>query len=92
MDELIMPIAKELNISSKQVENTLKLLEDGNTVPFIARYRKEATNGLDEEQILYIQKQYAYQLNLKQRKEDVIRENMILSVPAKRSMCCIAHL
>ena len=60
MDELIMPIAKELNISSKQVENTLKLLEDGNTVPFIARYRKEATNGLDEEQILYIQKQYAY--------------------------------
>ena len=72
MDELIMPIAKELNISSKQVENTLKLLEDGNTVPFIARYRKEATNGLDEEQILYIQKQYAYQLNLKQRKEDVI--------------------
>ena len=61
MDELIMPIAKELNISSKQVENTLKLLEDGNTVPFIARYRKEATNGLDEEQILYIQKQYAYQ-------------------------------
>ena len=73
MDELIMPIAKELNISSKQVENTLKLLEDGNTVPFIARYRKEATNGLDEEQILYIQKQYAYQLNLKQRKEDVIR-------------------
>ena len=44
---IITPIAKSLNISEKQVVNTLDLLEQGNTVPFIARYRKEVTNGLD---------------------------------------------
>ncbi|NLC96132.1 MAG: RNA-binding transcriptional accessory protein [Erysipelotrichaceae bacterium] len=73
MDQLILPIAQELKINVAQVENTLKLLEEGNTVPFIARYRKEITKELDEEQILYIQKQYEYQVNLLKRKEDVIR-------------------
>ena len=58
---IITPIAKSLNISEKQVVNTLDLLEQGNTVPFIARYRKEVTNGLDEEQIRVIQENYAYQ-------------------------------
>ena len=53
--------------------NTLALLEQGNTVPFIARYRKEVTNGLDEEQIRVIQENLTYQLNLKKRKEDVAR-------------------
>ena len=73
MNPLINPIAVELKISVEQVENTLKLLEEGNTVPFIARYRKEMTKGLDEEQILYISEQYEYQVNLFKRKEDVIR-------------------
>ena len=73
MDILVEPIAKSLNIKNEQVINTLKLLEEGNTVPFIARYRKEVTHGLDEEQIVFIQKEYAYQQNLKQRKEDVLR-------------------
>ncbi len=73
MDILVEPIAKSLNIKNEQVLNTLKLLEEGNTVPFIARYRKEVTQGLDEEQIIFIQKEYAYQQNLKQRKEDVLR-------------------
>ena len=51
MDEnIISLIAKELNISISQVKNTLELLEEGATVPFIARYRKERTKGLDEEQ------------------------------------------
>ena len=49
------------------------MLEEGNTVPFIARYRKEQTKGLDEEQILYIQKQYDYQLKLAERKEAVLK-------------------
>ena len=66
-------IAERLHIQVSQVENTLKLLEEGNTVPFIARYRKEMTHGLDEEQILYIQKEYEYQCNLQKRKEDVLR-------------------
>lgn len=54
MEKLIQPIAKTLNITYAQVKNTLSLLEEGNTIPFIARYRKEVTQGLDEEQIRYI--------------------------------------
>ena len=70
--EINKNIAKELNISLKQVEATLKMLEEGDTVPFIARYRKEATGALDEEQILFIDKQYKYQVNLAERKEAVL--------------------
>ena len=64
---------KEENITEKQIKNTLKLLEEGNTIPFIARYRKEATGALDEEQIRNINEVYEYQVNLLKRKEDVIR-------------------
>lgn len=71
--KIVEKVAADLNIGAKQVENTLKLLEEGGTVPFIARYRKEMTGNLDEEQILFIQKQYDYQQNLKKRKEDVLR-------------------
>ena len=70
--EINKNIAKELNISLNQVEATLKMLEEGDTVPFIARYRKEATGALDEEQILFIDKQYKYQVNLAERKEAVL--------------------
>lgn len=73
MDEnIISLIAKELNIAISQVKNTLELLEEGATVPFIARYRKERTKGLDEEQIRVIQENYAYQVNLAKRKEEVL--------------------
>ena len=71
--DLIKEISNELGITVKQVEVTLKLLEEGNTIPFIARYRKEATNALNEEQIKSIGDVYSYQLNLLKRKEDVIR-------------------
>ena len=74
MNEFIInEIALELNITVKQVETVLKLLEDGNTIPFIARYRKEATGALDEESIRKIDEVYQYQVNLAKRKEDVIR-------------------
>lgn len=74
MNEFIVKeIAEELNVGIKQVETVLKLLEDGNTIPFIARYRKEATGALDEEQIKQIDDVYQYQVNLAKRKEDVIR-------------------
>ena len=74
MNELIIEeIAKEEGITVKQVETVLKLLSEGNTIPFIARYRKEMTNALDEEQIRKISDVYEYQLNLANRKEDVIR-------------------
>lgn len=73
MKEIIEPIAKALQIQSKQVESVLSLLEEGNTVPFIARYRKEMTGALDEEAIRVIQEEYSYQVNLAKRKEDVLR-------------------
>ena len=71
--DLIKKIAKDLNIKPIQVEKVLELLADNNTVPFIARYRKEVTGALDEEKIREISKEYEYQLNLLERKEDVIR-------------------
>ena len=72
-ENIIQAIAAELKVQLSQVENTLSLLAEGNTVPFIARYRKEATKGLDEEQIFYIQKQYEYQQKLAERKENVLK-------------------
>lgn len=72
-EEIIQSISAELKVSEKQIRNTLSLLEEGNTVPFIARYRKEQTQGLDEEQILFIQKKYDYQLKLAERKENVLK-------------------
>ena len=70
---IIKEIAKDLTIKETQVEATLKMLEEGNTIPFIARYRKEATGALTEEQIKSINEVYMYQVNLLKRKEDVIR-------------------
>jgi len=72
-EQIIKDIANNLNIKVFQVENTLKLLEEGSTIPFIARYRKEATSGLDEKKIKEISDVYKYQVNLLKRKEDVIR-------------------
>ena len=70
---IIKEIANNLNITDKQVEVVLTMLQEGNTVPFIARYRKEATGALDEETIRSINEVYLYQVNLLKRKEDVIR-------------------
>ena len=72
-EKIIQEIENELNIDKKYIEATLKLLEEGNTIPFIARYRKEATHGLDEVQIRKISEYYTYQVNLEKRKEEVKR-------------------
>ncbi|MCY7820005.1 Tex family protein [Bacillus inaquosorum] len=66
-------IAKEISLSQKHVESVIRLLEDGNTVPFIARYRKEQTGSMDEVQIQTISERWQYIQNLNQRKEEVIR-------------------
>ena len=71
--EIIKSISNDLNIKEIQVEKTLELLMEGNTIPFIARYRKEVTGALDEEKIKSINEVYEYQVNLLSRKEDVIR-------------------
>ena len=72
-ETIIKEIAKDLDITDKQVSTVLALLSDGNTIPFIALYRKEATGSLDEEAIRKINEVYEYQVNLLKRKEDVIR-------------------
>ncbi len=71
--EIINNISLELNIKPYQVTNTLELLMDGATIPFIARYRKERTGNLDENEINKINEVYTYEKNLLARKEDVIR-------------------
>lgn len=72
-DRIIEEISKNMNIKKVQVEKTLELLANDNTIPFIARYRKEVTGNLDEEQIRKISEVYEYQVNLEKRKDDVIR-------------------
>ena len=72
-ENIIKNISLDLGVKEGQVEKTLKLLEEGNTIPFIARYRKEVTGNLDEEQIRKINEVYEYEVNLLKRKEDVIR-------------------
>lgn len=71
--DLIKYVAETINVKEKQASAALDLLKQGATVPFIARYRKEVTGNLDEEQIFAIEKEYQYQLNLEERKNDVLR-------------------
>ncbi len=72
-EELIKKVSLNLGVDEKDATAVLKLLEDGNTVPFIARYRKEATHAMDEETIRAISDAYNYTLNLEKKKEDVKR-------------------
>ena len=72
-ENIIKEISNDLKVNTLKVEATLKLLSEGNTIPFIARYRKEVTGNLDEEQIRKISDVYEYQMNLLKRKEDIIR-------------------
>ena len=87
--DIIKNTSIELNIKQKQVETVLQLLSNGNTIPFIARYRKEVTGALNEEQIRKIYEIYEYQVNLLKRKEDVIRlidEKGLLTEELKNSI------
>ena len=71
--DIVASVAKELNFKMPQVENTIKLFDEGATVPFIARYRKEVTGNLDEEQIRDVIEKITYYRNLEKRKEEVVR-------------------
>ena len=72
-EQLVMSVSKELKLPTAKVKVVLELLADGATIPFIARYRKEMTGGMDEEQIFAINQMFEYANNLFKRKEDVIR-------------------
>ena len=71
--DILKNVADELNFNDSQVENTVKLFDEGATVPFIARYRKEVTGNLDEEQIRDVIEKVTYYRNLEKRKEEVLR-------------------
>ena len=93
--DIIVQISKDLNITEKQVRVVLEMLSLGNTIPFIARYRKEKTGALDEEQIRSINTVYEYQVNLLKRKEDVIRlidEKGLLNDELKNSILACQKL
>lgn len=70
---IIEQLAQELNLKISQVESTVKLIDDGNTIPFIARYRKEVTGELSDEVLRDLDERLAYLRNLEQRKEEVLR-------------------
>ena len=73
MDKIIETIANELQIKKSQVENTIKLIDEGNTIPFIARYRKEVTGGLSDETLRNLNERLNYLKNLEERKQEVTK-------------------
>jgi len=66
-------LQEELGIKKSQVENTIQLIEEGNTIPFIARYRKELTGGLNDEVLRNFHERFTYLKNLEARKEQILR-------------------
>ena len=70
--DLIAQLARELNLKAANVEAAVKLIDEGNTIPFISRYRKEATGGMDDVALRALDERLSYLRNLEQRKEDVI--------------------
>ena len=73
MNNIVNIIADELQIKPRQVESTIKLIDDGNTIPFIARYRKEVTGGLSDEILRNLGERLTYLRNLEERKKEVIK-------------------
>ncbi len=73
MEKIINQIASELNVKNTQVENAVKLIDEGNTIPFIARYRKEVTGGLSDEILRTLGERLTYLRNLETRKGEVIK-------------------
>ena len=93
--DILKNVASELNFNESQVENTIKLFDEGATVPFIARYRKEVTGNLDEEQIRDVIEKVTYYRNLEKRKEEVLRlieEQGKLTDKLKNSITCATKL
>ena len=73
MEKIIEILVNELNVKKYQIDAAIKLIDDGNTIPFIARYRKEATGNLDDETLRKLNDRLIYLRNLENRKQEVIR-------------------
>lgn len=94
-DAIVKLVAEELNIRENIIQQVITLINDGNTVPFIARYRKEVTGGLDEVQIKQIHDTWTYNMQLSERKEEVIRlidEQGKLTVELKQEIMAATQL
>lgn len=94
-DAIVKLVAEELNIRENIIQQVITLINDGNTVPFIARYRKEVTGGLDEVQIKQIHDTWTYNMQLSERKEEVIRlidEQGKLTVELKQEIMAVTQL
>ena len=72
-EEIISKVSKKINLKEYQIKNVINLLSEGATIPFIARYRKEVTGNLNEEELRLIETEYNYAVNLQNRKDDVKR-------------------
>ena len=77
--DLIKVIAAELAQPAALIENTVRLIDEGNTIPFIARYRKEATGGMSDEVLRRLDERLRYLRNLEERKEEVLQGKMMRS-------------
>lgn len=70
--DILQVLAKDLSVPLKQIESAVTLMDEGNTIPFIARYRKEATGGLDDTVLRNLSERLSYLRNLEKRKEEVL--------------------
>ncbi|MEG1009459.1 MAG: Tex-like N-terminal domain-containing protein [Clostridia bacterium] len=73
MEDIIEQLSLELGVSKKQIKSTVELIDGGNTIPFIARYRKEVTGNLDDEVLRKLNDRLTYLRNLNSRKEEILR-------------------
>ena len=71
--DILAALASEFSLAAWQVENTVKLIDEDNTIPFIARYRKEATGSMDDQQLRVLHERLVYLRNLEERKQQVLR-------------------
>ena len=72
-EEVISKVSKKINLKEYQIKNVIDMLSEGATIPFMARYRKEVTGNLNEDELRLIETEYNYMVNLENRKEDVKR-------------------
>lgn len=92
--DIIKQLAQELHLRTEQIENAVALLDDGKTVPFIARYRKEQTGSLDDQTLHALNERLAYLRKLEERKEEVIAAVTALEkmTPELAEACLTQHL
>ena len=83
MEELIQQLSAELNCPASYVQNVVTLIDEGNTIPFIARYRKELHGGMDDTALRTLADRLTYLRNLAQRRDEITRADLLEQVPRR---------